>query len=266
MALIQAQFYSENLKRSVPFSALLPIDTIEIPGEQVIPKPKNMKTLYLLHGYSANHMDWLYGSRIQELSLKYGVAVIMPSGDNNFYLDQKEKGEWYGEFIGNELLEMTRKLFHLSNRREDTYIGGLSMGGFGAIRNGLKYSDNYGGIIALSSALITNKIAGISPGYKDNIASYGYYRNVFGDLKQLRGSDNDPEALITQLKNESKTIPNIYMACGTEDFLLEENRDFHEFLNTESISHVYIESPGTHDWKFWDDYIEKAILWMLNDK
>jgi len=266
MALMQAQFYSQKLKQIIPFSALLPVDTFEIPGEQAIPKPKNMKTLYLLHGYSGNQMDWLYGSRIQELSLKYGVAVIMPSGGNNFYLDQKENGEWYGEFIGNELLEITRKLFHLSDKREDTYIGGLSMGGFGAIRNGLKYNNNYGGIIALSSALITHKIFDIEPGYKDDIASYGYYKNVFGDPKQLRGSQNDPEALIIQLKDENKTIPNIYMACGTEDFLLEENRHFHEFLNKENIPHTYLESVGIHDWKFWDAYIEKAIQWMINDK
>jgi len=264
MAVIQAQFFSEKLKRIVLFSALLPVDTIETPEEQAMPKSKNMKTLYLLHGYSGSHMDWLYGSRIQELSLKYGVAVIMPSGENNFYLDQKEKEEWYGEFIGKELLEVTRRLFHLSDRREDTYIGGLSMGGFGAIRNGLKYSENYGGIIALSSALITHKIADITPDYKDDIASYGYYKNVFGDLKQLRGSGNDPEALIRQLKNGNKIMPNIYMACGTEDFLLEENRCFQKFLSAENISHVYVEGPGIHDWKFWDEYIEKAILWMIN--
>lgn len=266
MAVIQAQFYSQKLRSMVPFSALLPVDAIEIPGEPPVEKPERMKTLYLLHGYSGNHMDWLYGSRIQELSLKYGVAVIMASAGNNFYLDQKEKGEWYGEFIGEELLEISRKIFNLSDRREDTYIGGLSMGGFGAIRNGLKYSDNYKGIIALSSALITHNIADIAPDYKDDIASYDYYRTVFGDLKQLRGSDNDPEALITQLKKSNKKMPDIYMACGTEDFLLEENRHFHQFLKTENVDHVYIESPGVHDWKFWDEYIEKAILWITNNK
>lgn len=266
MALIQAQFYSKMLKRIVPFSALLPVDTIEIPGAQEISKPKSMKTLYLLHGYSGNHMDWLYGTRIQELSLKHGIAVIMPSGDNNFYLDQKEKEEWYGEFIGNELLEITRTMFRLSDKREDTYIGGLSMGGFGAIRNGLKYSDNFRGIIGLSSALITHNIANITPDFKDDIASYGYYRNVFGDLKQLLGSENDPEALILELKDKEKIIPDIYMACGTEDFLLEENRGFHQFLKEKNVSHTYLESPGVHDWKFWDEYIEKAILWMRSHK
>lgn len=264
MALIQAQFYSKMLKRIVNFSALLPVDTRETPGTQEMPKPESMKTLYLLHGYTGNYMDWLYGTRIQELSSKYSIAVIMPSGDNSFYLDQKEKEEWYGEFIGNELLEITRKMFCLSDQYQDTYIGGLSMGGFGAIRNGLKYSDKFRGIIGLSSALIIHNIANITPDYKDDIASYEYYRAIFGDLKQLLGSENDPEGLVEGLQNENKIIPDIYMACGTEDFLLEENRNFHQFLNEKNISHTYLESSGNHDWKFWDEYIEKAILWMIS--
>ena len=163
------------------------------------------------------------------------------------------------------MIEFTRKMFHLSERREDTLIGGLSMGGYGAIRNGLKYSGNFGYIIALSSALITKGIEGIPPDYKNSIADYKYYTRVFGNLNQLSGSDKDPEALIINLRSNNISIPKIYMACGTEDFLINENRSYHSFLNSEGVDHTYVESPGIHDWTFWNEYIEKAIMWALNN-
>lgn len=81
------------------------------------------------------------------------LAVVMPAGENAFYVDQPSIGAMHGQFIGEELVEITRKMFPLSRKREDTFIGGLSMGGFGALRNGLKYHDTFGAVICLSGAL-----------------------------------------------------------------------------------------------------------------
>ncbi|MDF2985520.1 MAG: putative esterase [Eubacterium sp.] len=264
MALVQVNFFAETLKRQVNFNALIPIDIVGVSAQK--PEERPMKSLYLLHGYSGNHMDWICGTKIQELSNKYKIAVFMPSGDNCFYLDDADLGAFYGEFIGKELVEITRKMFHLSNKREDTYIGGLSMGGYGAIRNGLKYAGNYSRIIALSSALITKGIAGIPTDFKGPIADYPYYRRVFGDLDQLIGSDKDPEALIADLRKRNADIPKIYMACGTEDFLINENRDYHNYLASENIEHTYVEDSGVHDWNFWNKYIEKGIDWAITER
>ncbi|MGM9974756.1 MAG: alpha/beta hydrolase [Clostridiaceae bacterium] len=261
MAFLQINYYSKTLKKLVSFNALMPIDAVEVPGEAVEPK-KQMKALYLLHGYSGNYQDWVSGSNIQELSLKHNLAVFMPSGENSFYLDDEDKGELFGEFIGRELVECTRKLFSLSHRREDTFIGGLSMGGYGAIRNGLKYNDTFGGVIALSSALIIKEISGIAEDHKDAIADYKYYRRVFGNLSELLGSDKDPEAITMKLIKEGKELPKIYMACGTEDFLLDKNRDYHNFLLANNVEHTYVEGPGDHNWSFWNEYIDKGIDWI----
>ncbi len=262
MAIFQVNFFANTMKRPVCFNALIPNDKYEAPDQEVKEKPSGpMKSIYLLHGYSGNHMDWLTFTKIQEVSLKYNIAVFMPSGENSFYLDDEDVGAYYGELIGNELIDYTRKTFHLSDKREDTFIGGLSMGGYGAIRNGLKYSDRFGRIIALSSALITNQIAGITPDFKGPVADYPYYRRVFGDLDQLLGSDKDPEALIRDLKQRKADIPKIYMACGTEDFLIKENRSLHEFLVSENVEHTYVEDVGVHDWAFWNEYIDKGMAW-----
>lgn len=264
MALIQGQFFSKKLKRLVSYSALIPVDVPDYllkEGEDLLAQSP-FKTLYLLHGYSGNQQDWLTGSRIQDLAMRHRLAVIMPNGENSFYLDQVDREQHYGEFIGQELPEVMGRLFNLSSAREDRYIAGLSMGGFGALRNGLKYNETFSAIMALSSALITNRISTLEPGYKDGIASYEYYQSTFGPLKQLVETDNHPDYIVSQLKKDNKQFPRIYIACGTEDFLIEDNRHFHEFLKREEVAHEYVEGPGIHDWLFWDAYIEKALDWL----
>jgi len=261
MAIMQVNFYAKTLKQATTFIAIIPGDGPEEIAKDI--PDAGLKSLYLLHGYTGNYFDWLWGSRIVELAYKNNIAVFLPSGHNSFYLDDIEKSEYYGEFIGSELVEYTRRIFPLSKDRDDTFIGGLSMGGYGALRNGLKYHNNFGKIIALSSAIIIKKIAGIKQDYKDLIADYYYYRRVFGDLDKLIGSDKDIEALAKDLVKKGEFIPEIYMACGTEDFLIEENRECYNHLKEIGINVTYIEEPGAHDWDFWNRHIQKAMEWLL---
>ena len=136
MAVIQVELRSEALKRQVSFKAILPSEAFE----------PSYPTLYLLHGLTDNSSAWLYNTRIRMWAEQTGLAVILPSGENSFYLDVPVKGGCYGDFgeyVGRELVAVTRKMFPLSRKREDTFIGGLSMGGYGACRNGLKYCDTF---------------------------------------------------------------------------------------------------------------------------
>lgn len=264
MALIQADFYSLALSKITNFNILLPNDVLPEMIEGNENYHREMKTLYLLHGYSGNSKDWLLGSSIQELAIKYNLAVVMPSGDNSFYLDAKGTGRAYCQYVGKELIEYTRKTFGLANRKENTYIGGISMGGFGAIHTGLTFPDTFARIISFSSALIIHNIKNMQEDEKDEIADYYYYRSVFGDLKKLEQSSNNPEYLIRKLKEQGEIIPPVYMVCGTEDFLLEQNRSFHRFLMAEGIDVKYKESPGMHDWPFWNQQVEASIQWLLD--
>lgn len=263
MALIQVDFYSKALSKITGFTMVLPNDTIPemIVNNEHYQRP--MKTLFLLHGYSGSNKDWILGSSVQEMALKYNMAVIMPSGDNSFYLDGKGTGKAYGQYVGEELVEYVRKTFGLSVKKEDTFIGGYSMGGFGAIHTGLAYPETFGKIIALSSALIIHNIKNIEEDFKDFIADFYYYTSVFGDLHKLEASQNNPEVLIRKRKEEGQVIPLIYMACGTEDFLIENNRAFHNFLKEEDIDVHYVEGPGVHDWNFWNTYLEPGIQWLF---
>ena len=254
MAIVDVNFHSNCLNRMVTYKAI-------IPTEHKL-KNKPFKTLYLLHGITDNHNQWIVGTRIVLLANRYRLAVIMPAGENSFYVDDEARGHLYGEFIGCELVEHTRQLFHLSEKREDTFIAGLSMGGYGAIRNGLKYHQTFSHIAGLSSALILDRALHSTPDDEWILGRRPYYESIFGNLDELLGSDKDYKALVKHLKHEQVNLPKLYLACGTEDFLLEANRDFHDFLKQEDIDFTYTEGPGRHDWVFWDTYIEKVIEWL----
>ena len=262
MAFAQISFMSKSLLRNVTFNAVIPVDNALFPFNQEKEK-KPFKTLYLLHGLFGHYMDWVNDSRIQSLAQIKKLAVIMPSGENKFYVDIEASLEMYGKFIGEELVNFTRDLFPLSRDRKDTFIAGLSMGGYGAIRNGIKYSDTFGYAAGLSSALIQDQVLASTYDVKDTpFGNRKYFESVFGDLDKLPGSDMDIYALVKNRLAEKKLIPNIYIACGTEDSLLQNNRDFKDFLIQNKVPVNYVEGPGGHDFTFWDTYIEKVLDWL----
>ena len=260
MAIIELNFISKCLMRTVTFNAIIPVDKFGPQAENAEQKP--LKTLYLLHGIFGNYTDWVNGTRIQAWAEANDLAVIMPSGENRFYLDDEKSGELYGEFIGKELVEFTRKLFPLSDKREDTFIAGLSMGGYGAIRNGLKYAENFGCVIGLSAALVHDTWKDADNSAPIFTFRRNYYEAIFGEYDKVKGSDKDPKALLLKLKEEGRPVPKMYLCCGTEDGLVTANRDFRDFLNENGVDLTYVEGPGKHDWVFWDTYIKKVLDWL----
>lgn len=260
MAIIEVNFISKCLMRTVTFNAIIPVDKFGPQAENAEQKP--LKTLYLLHGIFGNYTDWVNGTRIQAWAEANDLAVIMPSGENRFYLDDEKSGELYGEFIGKELVEFTRKLFPLSDKCEDTFIAGLSMGGYGAIRNGLKYAENFGCVIGLSAALVHDTWKDADNSAPIFTFRRNYYEAIFGEYDKVKGSDKDPKALLLKLKEEGRPVPKMYLCCGTEDGLVTANRDFRDFLNENGVDLTYVEGPGKHDWVFWDTYIKKVLDWL----
>lgn len=261
MAFIQMNLLSKSLMRMVPVNVILPVDKLTFPGMPVR-EDKPYKTLYLLHGIFGNYTDWVNGTRIQRFAEEYNLVVVMPSGDNAFYIDQPVTQNYYGEFIGKELVELTRKMFPLSHEREDTYIGGLSMGGYGAIRNGFKYHDTFGAIVALSSALV---VEGFRERTNDSpifMERRDYAEALFGDLDKMLESDKNPKYLVKKLKAEGSVLPAVYMACGDADALLGVNEDFAKFLKEQGVDVTFEVGPGNHEWDFWDTYIKKGMQWL----
>ncbi len=265
MAYLSVNTYSDALKRSVNFKLLLPNDLSAEFRENNPHYARPPKFLILLHGYSGSSQDWLLESDIAALAGKYNLAVALPSGQNSFYLDLPGTGRKYGCFIGEELPDYIRRTFGLEAAGEGAFVGGLSMGGFGALHVGLSYPERFSKIAAFSAALIIHQAAGMRPGFENDIADYDYYRFIFGDPEKLLQSEKNPEVLIRQLKEEGRTIPGIYLAIGTEDFLYEDNQQFRRFLSEEAIPFTYQEGPGGHDFAFWNRYLDDALRWFLNE-
>lgn len=248
MALLEVNYRAASLDRNVTFMVVLPTD-------RFFPDSAPYKTLYLLHGLHGNYIDWITNSRIRRMAEDRGIAVVLPCGDNSFYVDQAAANNNYGTFVGQELVEITRRMFPLSHKREDTFIGGLSMGGFGALRNGLKYHDTFSAIVSLSGAvdILQTPVSAVQRTFGEA---------MFGPIEEAIKSDKNPRVLIENLKDAADK-PRIYCACGTEDFLLPQNRTCRQLLEQAGFDLTYEEGPGGHTWDFWNTYIQKALDWLL---
>ena len=257
MALIQLDFYSQLLKRSVKLNAYIPLDDKLIPGQEPASGP--FKTMYLLHGYTGNCYGWLGSDDIDDISRLYGLAVVMPEGENHFYVDAARRGDMYGEYIGREIVEFTRTLFPLSHKREDTIIAGISMGGYGALRNGLKYSGTFGHILGISPANIIHELRDATEEANNVGATRGFYESVFGDLDGAMDTDVNLTYLAEKMKREGTDFPTIYFACGYNDMLVFTNRNFHNVLTSLGGPHIYEEGPGTHDPLFFKPHLISGL-------
>lgn len=256
MSQIDIRFFSHSLNRYTSFKMYIPDDIRNYGGKY---DKENMKTLFILHGYTQDGTNWIP----DYIAEKYNFAVVIPNGENSFWLDGLSTGHNFCTYVGEELTEYVRNTFGLAKSTEDTAIMGYSMGGFGALHTAFSYPDTFGKVCALSSALIVHEISGMKENGNNGVANYAYYHEWFGDLDNVINSDSNPEKLVIQLVKHDKKVPQIYMACGTEDFLLENNRQFHSFLNDNHIQHIYCESAGGHDMTFWSEYAVKFTEMMF---
>ena len=260
MAYYNISYFSKALCREASFQMLIPNDLRpEDPSGENEYNKRPMGTLFLLHGYTGSACNYVP----EGLPEKYNFAIVMPSGENSFFLNGLSTGHAFQTLLGEELVDYVRNTFGLAKDPEYTGIAGLSMGGFGAIHTGLAYPETFGMIGAMSSALIVHEVAEMKPGQGNPVANYEYYRECFGEPEKLLESDNNPETLVRKIKASGGKMPKMYVCCGTEDFLIEPNRQFHAFLESEGVEHVYEEDPGIHDMVFWKDHIAKIVPWMF---
>ena len=245
MAFFRCEFYSKAINISTGMNVILPEDVSD----------GDYPTLYLLHGYTDNYDAWMRWTSIERYVRDYKLAVVMPDVHKSFYNDFPgiNGGYKYWTFVSEELIEISRRFFRLSHKREDTFVAGLSMGGFGAFKCALNRPDIYSAAASLSGALhITQGL--------ENRMENNEVRMFLGDLDKVKGSINDLfSAAEKTSKLSEKEKPRLYQYCGTEDFLYDGNIEFRDFIQDLGFDYTYEESPGDHQWKYWDKYIKKFI-------
>ena len=263
MALMHVDFFSDVLGMSMNMDVILPQQTRGQIGMEGKMGDGRYKTMYLLHGMSDDQTTWQRRTSIERYVSELGIAVVMPTTHLAFYTDTAY-GMNYWTFISEELPRICREFFpRMSERREDTLAAGLSMGGYGAWKLGLRASHTFGAAASLSGAL------DIVDDYKRNVEECSdrlpLFRGIFGSEERLQGSDDDLLALARKLADEGAQLPRLYAWCGTEDFLYQGNLKAWEHVKKLGYDLISFESFGDHQWKYWDEKIKDILCWWLGE-
>ncbi|PKR83481.1 alpha/beta hydrolase [Heyndrickxia camelliae] len=253
MALIQCQFYSEVLNLSTSMTVILPQQTTTQIGMENNRGREKLQTLYLLHGLSDDDTIWTRRTSIERYVAPLGLAVVMPQVHHSFYTDMKY-GNKYWTFLTEEIPSIARSFFPLSDAREDNFVAGLSMGGYGALKWALNYPEQFCAAASLSGVTdIVKRIKTSSP-------EDGLFPLIFG-TEDISGTKNDLFFLIKSV-SKLKEKPLIYQACGTEDFLYEDNIRFKELCEKVNYKITVNFGPGEHEWGYWDTTIQDVLEWL----
>ena len=262
MASGRMEFHADSIMQHANFAFVIANDVWMEEVVDLRHYDREPYNLILLHGLTGTDTDWLYGGMAQEMAVRYNLNVFMPTTGNSFYIDKGYPGANWCEYVGSELPEYIRKTFCIDMTRENTLIGGLSMGGYGALHVALAYPENFCSCIALSSAMIIHEYAQFG-GRETDVVPKAMMLDVFGDHKAVEASDKNPETQYLKLKESGSVIPKIYLACGTEDTLIAHNREFAAFLKDQNADHIFEEGPGAHNWRFWNEYLDRALDRLL---
>ncbi|MBO0449894.1 esterase family protein [Enterococcus sp. MJM12] len=252
MAFIQANIYSNVLNLDVGLNLILPQSSARLTRD----KKDDVPVLYLLHGMGGNETAWMRRSSIERYVRESEIAVVMPTTELGFYTDTRY-GMQYWTFISEELPDILHELFpQLTTKKEKTFAAGLSMGGYGAIKLGLRCPDKFAAVASLSGALALAS----DPEVLLQSGSQAYWEGVFGPVEKMKGSENDPIHLLTTVAPE--VAPKLFVCCGTEDFLYQSNQYFVQKAQAAGFFITYEEGPGAHTWDFWDEWIQKVLQWL----
>lgn len=253
--LLQCHYHSPVLRRNTQINVILP--TPEVEG---VPLRENFKVLYLLHGLHGDAGSWVQRTSICRYAEEAGIAVVMPSVGNSFYQDMVH-GERFFTYMTRELPEYIEKLFPVSKKKEDTFIAGLSMGGYGAYYIGLSCPEKFAAIGSFSGALdIGFRTTPVK--LPANAPMPFYMEDCFGDITKVAGSDRDVFTLYERAAARGE-VPRLYQSCGTADFLYGMNRLACRKLTEMGARITYRETEGiAHEWGFWDSEIQYFLKWI----
>ncbi len=253
---IKATAKSKALMRGADFHVILPYHDGYPDAKRPYP------TLYFLPGFSASAEEIAFALPLRQMSALYGVAIVMPDGENAFYTDHPERALSMGEYIGEELVEISRKMFPcLSPEREDTFIGGISMGGYGAAALGLHYAGRFSKMALFSPALEADTLLLNAP---EGIMPPGLFPTLFGNREAYASSPRlNPFRGVQDALDSGRMLPGIWMCCGEEDLAVRDAcRRFDAFLAENRVPHQAVFGHGEHDYLYWDAHLEEAFRFL----
>ncbi len=258
MGLMHFSFLPQSLGFHTNVSIILPHDSSK--------ERKPYKVLYLLHGGAGNAQDWIRYTSIERYAEEHNIAVVMPEvGGQSFYADMVHGYQYY-TYLTEELPMVLNCFLPISNRREDRFVAGLSMGGYGAYKWAFDQPEyfsaagNFSGFSFLDE-LFNEDLGPISKEEKQG--EKGICALVWGSFENMLGTKNDTRYMVHNAVQEKLDLPRMYAAIGTEDFSYEHGKRYIEYMRSNGIDVHYEEMPGAHEWKVWDKAVNKFIAWAL---
>lgn len=255
MAFLQLNFFSEALHVATQVYVIMPEHNQGI-GVSAAATGELPKVLYLLHGYTDDHTIWMRRTSVERYAANHNLAVIMPAVNHSFYCNELV-GEKYFDYVAKELPATMHRFLRLSDKPEDTFVAGLSMGGYGTMKLALTYPERFKAAAAFSGALDANAMSQTWVGTQ--------MEHVFGkDLTGFQNSDDDLYHLLKKNADAPKK-PKLYLSCGTADGLYGVHQEFCKAVQEAGWDMIHEEIPGAdHEWRLWDQQIEKVIPWMMS--
>ncbi len=241
---------------------------MNLPVDIIVPDPGKMdgipvaerKVLYLLHGLTGDASTWQRYSSIENYASTHGLVVVMPSAGRSFYTDLPS-GQKYFSYLTEELPLYLEDVFNLKPERENTFIAGNSMGGYGAVKAALLRPDLYSAAASFSGILSLEFV-----NHFPDDPRIHEFSLIFGDMKKLAGSQYDPAVWLQAAasladRDGQDAVPKLFISCGRQEDVYPLSGMFFTACNSLGLQAIYHEEDAEHDWYFWD----RQIRWFLEE-
>ncbi len=252
MALIHLDHNPETVQVNLPLNIILPD-----PGRMGKLPVAKRKVLYLLHGLSDDASAWQRYSSIENLAKAYGLVVVMPSVGRSFYTDMPN-GQKYFTYLVEELPRYLKDVFGLAPKRQDTFIAGLSMGGYGAMKAALLHPELYSAAASFSGVLSMHLFKALP-----NDPRTPEFTLIFGDLDKVAGSEHDPAVWLQRAAKKPAALPKLFIYTGRQEDIYPLSGLFFSACNTLGVHAEYSEEDGQHDWFLWDRQLPRFLESIL---
>lgn len=254
VTVVQDSLYSSSISGYCQFSVILP--------DGYHRSAQKYPVLYLLHGFNQDHTSWFNSTRLIELASSHRMIIVSPNMRNSWYTNSvTELHLRFEDLLIKDLLPVIEQRYKIKKGRSSRAVAGLSMGGYGALKYGLKYPGLFHFVAAISpsiqfpfgledSAIVVRRSA----------ASTASVRSAFGPLINAQWKENDIFSLLERI--DPRSIPYMYLSVGSNDVIPEIIDQTHQLagkLRTKKILFEMHESEGGHEWSFWDREIEKVL-------